>query len=228
MDCSQNLSGKKIKPQIKVCGLTRVDEMIVCAAHGIDAVGCVFYSKSPRYVTTDQAKEICRAIPPNVKTVGVFVNHTYSEIMHKVEGCLLHAVQLHGQESPELVQRLRKENLVVIKALFIQNKPSLKDVSNYEASAYLLEYGKGPLPGGNALRWNWEVVKGFSKKYPLILAGGLTPDNITGAINVSIPDAVDVSSGVERSPGRKDLEKVKSFTRAVTQCDFKKKLRRIF
>ncbi|MBN1931981.1 MAG: phosphoribosylanthranilate isomerase [Desulfobacterales bacterium] len=218
----------KSQIQIKVCGLTLVDEMLACASLGVDAVGFVFYPKSPRYVTQYQAKEICQAVPPNVKSVGVFVNHTYSEIMQIVEGCLLDAVQLHGQESPELVQRLRKENLIVIKALFVKSKPSLKDVSNYEASAYLLEYGKGPLPGGNALIWNWEVVKDFGKKYPLILAGGLTPNNITAAIKVSNPDAVDVSSGVERIPGRKDLEKVKSFTQAVFQGEFNKKSRRIF
>ena len=215
-------------PQVKVCGLTSVDEAIGCADLGANAIGCVFFPKSPRHLSEIQAKEISMALPSEVKTVGVFVNESFSNIMHKVEFCGLNAVQLHGQESPELVSRLQKENLLVIKALFIEGKPTLDEAKIYEASAFLVECGKGFLPGGNALEWDWAKVKNFGCKYRLILAGGLAPENVFHAVSVSMPDAVDVSSGVEFSPGRKDLGKVKSFLKAVSLCQLKKDLRKIF
>ncbi|HDL08108.1 MAG TPA: phosphoribosylanthranilate isomerase [Desulfobacteraceae bacterium] len=218
----------KNSTQIKICGLTRVDEAVKCALAGADAIGCVFYSKSPRFVTIAQAKEICSHLPESVKSVGVFVNETCSNIMQTVERCGLQAVQLHGQELPGLVKELRKNDIIVIKALFTEKEPSLDKVSEYDASAFLLECGRGSLPGGNALKWNWAMAKSFGEKYPLILAGGLAPENVIFAITESRPDAVDVSSGVESCSGRKDLRKVKSFIDAVSQQNFKKRMRRIF
>jgi len=214
--------------QVKICGLTRVEEALGCVSLGANAIGCVFYSKSPRHLTEAKAREISLALPPEIKTVGVFVNETFKAIMRKVERCLLKAVQLHGQESYELAARLRKENVPVIKALFVDGKPSVKDISHYEASAFLVECGKGVLPGGNALQWNWGKAKALSEKHPLILAGGLTPENVLHAVSASLPDAVDVSSGVESSPGSKDLQKVASFVEAVSRCNVRRKVRRIF
>ena len=219
---------KNNTPQVKVCGLTRVDEALECVALGVHAIGCVFYPKSPRNLTEKQAKEICLAVPETVKTIGVFVNETFSTIMARVEKCCLKGVQLHGQESTELVDRLRKENLLVIKALFAANKPSLSDVSHYTASAYLVECGTGKLPGGNAITWNWNKAKPIGDAHPLILAGGLAPDNVAAAVAAGIPDAVDISSGVESSPGRKDLFKVKSLIDVVSRCTVNKEFRIIF
>ena len=204
--------------QIKICGLTRVEEARECASLGVDAIGCVFYPKSPRHLTDDQARKICRALPEHVRTVGVFVNEPFSRIMQRVEYCRLQAVQLHGQESPELVQRLLQENLLVIKVLFAAGKPSMAAISEYQASAYLVECGRGKLPGGNALVWNWGDAKSLGEKHTLILAGGLDPENVCQAVAASTPHAVDVSSGVESAPGRKDLAKVKAFVNAVAQC----------
>jgi len=221
----------KYRPQVKVCGLTKVDEALECVSLGADAIGCVFYPLSPRNVTDDQAKEICMAVPSRVITVGVFVNETFSDIMQKVKTCHLKAVQLHGNESPELVRRLCKKNLLVIKALFVEGSPSIEEAANYKASAYLVECGKGKLPGGNALEWNWEKARDFGEQYPFILAGGLAPENIARALTASMPDAVDVSSGVESSPGRKDFRRIKSFTEALLLCSDKidrKNIRRIF
>ena len=225
---NQQINESTNTPQVKVCGLTQVEEALGCAALGVDAIGCVFFPPSPRHISEKRAREICLALPAKVKKVGVFVNETFSNIMQKVDRCFLSVVQLHGQESPELVSRLRRENLLVIKALFINAKPSLEEVSNYEASAYLVECGKGTLPGGNALKWNWEKAKSFGDKHPLILAGGLAPENVSQAIFAAVPDAVDVSSGVESAPGRKDLVAVASFMDAVSQCNLEKKLRKIF
>jgi phosphoribosylanthranilate isomerase len=215
-------------PQVKICGLTRVEQALQCADLGADAIGCVFYPKSPRHLTDDQAKKICLALPERVKKVGVFVNESFSSIMNHVERCHLSTVQLHGQESPELVRRLCKQNLQVIKALFIDGNPSLKDAENYPASAFLVECGQGKLPGGNALQWNWDQAKSFGEKHPLIIAGGLSPENVSHAIKVSSPHAVDVSSGVESSPGNKDIDKVSLFLDAVFRCGFDKKAEKIF
>ena len=148
--------GATYTPQIKVCGLKRVEEALECAMIGVNAIGLVFYPKSPRNVTEKQAREISAALPSEIKTVGVFVNETFSNIMQKVERCRLKAVQLHGQGSPGMVSLLRNENILVIKALFTENSPCLEDVSKYDASAFLLECGKGVLPGGNAMQWNWK------------------------------------------------------------------------
>jgi len=215
-------------PQVKICGLTRVEQAVQCVALGADAIGFVFYPKSPRHLTDDRAEEICLALTDRVKTVGVFVNETFSNIMNHVERCHLSTVQLHGQESPDLVRHLRNQNLQVIKALFVDGNPSLKDAENYQASAFLVECGQGKLPGGNALEWNWNQAKRFGEKHPLIIAGGLSPENVSHAISVSSPHAVDVSSGVESSPGNKDIDKVSLFLDAVFRCGINKNAEKIF
>lgn len=215
-------------PQVKICGLTGIDDAVQCAYLGAAAIGLVFYPKSPRFVTDDRAREICLALPDNIKKVGVFVDESYSSMMQKVEKCGINAVQLHGNESPELITGLRKENLIVIKALFLEKRPALEEAKDYDASAFLVELGKGALPGGNALSWNWEKAKNLSGKYPLILAGGLTPENVSHAVSICLPNAVDVSSGVESAPGIKDIEKVKLFISRVSGCSLAKRPGRIF
>jgi len=221
-------TGNQDHPQIKVCGLTNVKEAITTASLGVNAIGLVFFDKSPRNLSLYQAKEICSALPDDIITIGVFVNESFAEIMRIAEYCRLKAIQLHGQETPDLVKRLKKEGLKVIKALFVEKKPSIHEIDNYKASAYLVECGKGVLPGGNALTWDWGKALDLSKKYPLILAGGLTPENIAAAIEAGMPDAVDVSSGVEASPGRKDFVRVKLFIEAVLRCKVIKKAKKIF
>ena len=210
-------------PQIKVCGLTRVENALECVAMGADAIGCVFYPKSPRHVADNEARDICNAVSSSAVTVGVFVNESFSFIMKKVQRCLLDAVQLHGQESPELVRRFSKENLKVIKTLFLSSKPTFENAKDYQPSAFLVECGGGVLPGGNAVSWNWEKARPLGENYPVILAGGLSPKNISDAVKQSTPAAVDVSSGVELSPGLKDIGRVEAFIQAVSMCDLKRK-----
>jgi phosphoribosylanthranilate isomerase len=216
------------RPQVKICGLTREDEALACAEMGADAIGCVFYPPSPRYVIEDNARSIFRCLPTTVCRVGVFVNEPLSTIIQKVERCELNAVQLHGQESPELVDELRKAGIVVIKAIFINGTPSLELIGSFAASAYLVECAGGALPGGNALAWNWSAAAGISQREPLILAGGLGPDNILQAMGEALPDAVDISSGVESSPGRKDTDKVKRLLEVVALTNHPRKPRSIF
>ncbi len=211
------------RPQVKVCGLTNIEEASGCVSCGVDAIGFVFFPKSPRHLSDGLAKEISEALPDEVTKVGVFVNESFSNIMKRVELCRLNAVQLHGRESPDFARRLMKENLLVIKALFTGKEPSFETAGNYGTSAFLLECGKGRLPGGNALVWDYKAAQGFGNNYPFILAGGLDPENVREAVAACSPDALDVSSGVESSPGRKDLAKVKRFMEAVSKTAHSKR-----
>lgn len=201
--------------QVKICGLTRVEEAVACARAGARAIGCVFFSGSPRNVNTAAAAAIRRALPPEIACVGVFVDESFQNIMRIVTRTGLTAVQLHGNETPELVERLRSEGLFVIKALFAERAPGFSEAPLYPASAFLVECGQGPLPGGNARTWKWNEAAAVGERHPLILAGGLAPDNAAQAVRAAQPDAIDVSSGVEAGPGRKDLRKVKQLIAAV-------------
>lgn len=216
------------RPQIKVCGLTRVGQAQACVDAGADAIGLVFYPPSPRFVITMQAAEIAAAVSVRAVTVGVFVDETYETIIRRAEDCQLQAVQLHGQESPALVRQLRRHDLTVIKTLFHTREPFFNEAADYDASAFLLECGSGRLPGGNAASWPWQTARDIDRHKPVILAGGLTPENVSTAIRLGSPDAVDVSSGVESAPGRKQTTKIKSFIDAVAASDNQTATRRIF
>jgi phosphoribosylanthranilate isomerase len=217
--------------QIKVCGLTESKTAEVCVALNIDAVGLVFYPKSPRNVSDSQAEEVSAAINGRAAIVGVFVDEPVDVILEKAHRFGLTGVQLHGRETPAEVSELKKEGLTVIKALFQKREPSFQAVSQYRPSAFLLECGRGRLPGGTAQVWNWADAKTITAIFPAILAGGLTPENVGRAVAISRPQAVDVSSGVEAFPGRKDLSKIKAFVTAVdgvAPTGRKEETRRIF
>jgi phosphoribosylanthranilate isomerase len=216
------------RPQIKVCGLTRVAEALECLEAGADAIGLVFYPPSPRFVKRNRAARIAAAVNGRAVSVGVFVDETYDTIMRQTEHCALQAIQLHGQEAPALIRRLRSHNLTVIKTLFHTRTPFFKDAAAYDASSFLLECGGGRLPGGNAASWQWQKARNIELCKPVILAGGLTPDNVSTAIALGSPDAVDVSSGVESAPGRKQSTKIKSFIDAVAASGNPMATRRIF
>ena len=216
------------RPEIKICGLTRADEAVACTEAGADAIGLVFYPPSPRHLTPQQAREISLALPDQTARVGVFVNCPVSDIQKRIDDCRLTAVQLHGQESPDVVREFCDRGVRVIKALFIHKPPLISEASRYPAAAFLVECGKGRLPGGNALTWNWGEVKHFGLSYPLILAGGLSPGSIARAVSEAGPDAVDVSSGVEFSPGRKDIHLVNALIRAISLCTLERQPRRIW
>ncbi len=212
----------KKKVFVKICGLTTIDEALSCAKAGADAIGFIFYPKSPRYISPEMVATIVRKLPSNVLPTGVFVDEDYNTIMQVVKATSIKAVQLHGNEPPDLVRELADEGLIVIKALFAGREPHLSKVHLYNgAHSILLEYGKGELPGGNGESWNFELAKealdssGDKKKKKIILAGGLNPENIEKAIERANPWGVDLSSGVEFSPGKKDIDKVKKLIAAL-------------
>jgi phosphoribosylanthranilate isomerase len=202
-------------PQVKICGLTHPLEAAQCADLGADAIGVVFFPKSPRHVTPDQARAVVQALPKTTAAVGVFVDASFSFIMARVERCGLCMAQLHGRESANLAARLKAEGVGVIKALFVDGRPDLSDAPGFDVAGYLVECAKGPLPGGNAMTWDWRAARDFGRRHPLVLAGGLSPENVAAAIAAALPAAIDVSSGVEVSPGRKDPAKVARLITAV-------------
>jgi phosphoribosylanthranilate isomerase len=194
---------------VKICGITSVEDAQAAVEAGADALGFVFYPPSPRYVTPEQASAIMRTLPPFVTTVGLFVDVSVETINTIAAQCGLDRIQLHGREPPEFCGRVVRP---VIKAFRIKNVESLLSLSSYQVAAYLLDaYVEGALPGGTGASFSWELAAQAKPDGPVILAGGLTPENVEAAIRRIRPYGVDVSTGVERAAGVKDHRKVRTF-----------------
>lgn len=202
--------GHMDSPRVKICGITTVEDGLHAVRCGADALGLVFYAKSPRCVTAEQARQIVAALPPLVTTVGLFVNHPTQEITEVARFCGLDVLQLHGDETPEQCQLPPWR---VIKALRVRNQQSLDDFAAYRVSGMLLDAWQADSYGGTGHRFNWQLAVQAAQQRPIILAGGLTPSNVAEAVKTVRPYAVDVSSGVESAPGRKDPELVAAFIR---------------
>ena len=209
--------------RIKICGITSVEDALLAAEAGADAIGLNFYDKSPRFVTTERAKEICVALPANIVRIGVFVNSLPKGVAATVERVGLSAVQLHGDEGPDFLKALGK--LPVIKA-FRCKESTLDGVKAFlglcnessHPSAILLDAHAPGNYGGTGQVLDWAGLARERNKLlgiPLILAGGLTPLNVAAAIRLVRPDAVDTASGVESAPGKKDPDKVRAFVAAA-------------
>jgi phosphoribosylanthranilate isomerase len=194
---------------VKICGITSLEDAQAAADAGADAIGFVFYPPSRRYVTPEQAGRIIQTLPPFVTTVGLFVDVALDTVNDLAARCGLDRIQLHGRETPEFCRQVTRP---VIKAIRIKNAESLNPMPDYNVSAYLLDaYVEGALPGGTGASFSWELAAQAKPYGPVILAGGLTPENIEVAIAQSHPYGVDVSTGVERAPGIKDHQKVRQF-----------------
>lgn len=199
--------------RVKICGITQVSDALYAAECGADALGFIF-AESPRRVSADSARDIIRRLPPFITTVGVFVGQ-HPGLPELVNYCGLGAVQLHSGYSQQYVEGLRNHRLIL--GVKVRGEESLRDIPGVElASAVLLDAWHPDVQGGSGLAFDWSVLQGglpFEK--PFILAGGLNPENISEAIEKTRPYAVDVSSGVETSPGIKDPEKVRLFIERV-------------
>lgn len=196
--------------KVKICGITNVEDALMAVTAGTDALGFVFYEPSPRSVFPEQAEAIIRALPPFVQTVGLFVNVDIAIVNATSDQCGLDLVQLHGDEPPEYCGQVNRR---VIKAFRVKDITSLDPLKNYQVSGYLLDAWSPAAYGGTGISFNWEMAKVAEKYNPIILAGGLTPENVRSAVEIVAPYAVDVSSGVEVSPGKKDPDKVREFIR---------------
>ena len=199
--------------RIKICGITRVEDALVAAEAGADAIGLVFYPPSPRAVSVDQARRIIAALPPFVTTVGLFVNAGRDELNRILDAVPLDLLQFHGDESPAECEGYGRRYL---KALRVQpGDDVLAGMARYPGAAgILLDTFVAGVPGGTGETFDWTRVPAHSGR-PLVLAGGLTAENVRVAIAQARPYAVDVSGGVECSKGIKDAQKVRAFIAAA-------------
>jgi phosphoribosylanthranilate isomerase len=193
--------------QIKICGITSRTDALLAVWCGADALGFIFYEASPRHVTPDLARAICRDLPDGVVRVGVFVNADPSNVGEIVDFCGLDLIQLHGDEPPDYCRRFPAERL--IKAVSFQGDGDPAVLADYAVRAILLDHREAGRYGGTGKQSDWNLAGRIKALYPLILAGGLHEGNIEEAIRTVAPDAVDLNSGVEHTPGGKDPNKVK-------------------
>ena len=207
---------------VKICGITSAQDAQLAVEAGADALGFVFFAMSPRKVSVERAAEIARAVPKGVRRVGVFVNESPAEMARVADAVALDLLQLHGDEPPEALAGLARP---AFKAVRVGKGFAEEEALRYasRAAGLLVDTrlpGETQLPGGTGVPFDWSLVKGLAARVPfLMLAGGLDPANVAEAIRVVRPHAVDVSSGVEALPGRKDPARVRAFVQAAREAE---------
>lgn len=200
--------------RIKICGITSLDDALMAVEAGADALGFVFFRGSPRCISPEQTADIIRHLPPFVQTVGLFVNEEPATVNTLADRCGLDLVQLHGEEPPDFCGFVKRR---IIKAFRVKDASSLDAMANYRVAACLLDAWSPAAHGGTGTTFNWEIAARAAASRRIILAGGLSPDNVGEAIAAVNPYAVDVSSGVESAPGKKDVTLIRAFIEAVRQ-----------
>lgn len=202
-----------MRTRVKICGITRIEDAIAAAQVGADAIGFVFDPKSPRHIHPEQALKIARALPPFITVVGLFVNAAPDMIEGVLQHVPLDLIQFHGNEKPEQCRRYHRS---YIKAIHMQADVDLHEKARLysDAMGLLLDTYQAETAGGTGRAFDWDRVPSDLGK-PLVLAGGLTPENVGAAIRKVRPYAVDVSSGVEQAKGIKDAKKISDFIEAV-------------
>jgi phosphoribosylanthranilate isomerase len=202
--------------KVKICGITNLPDALAAAEAGADALGFVFYEASPRRVSIEAAAGLIRQLPPFVVKVGLFVNAPEELVVRAIGECGLNLLQFHGDESPDYCLQF---GLMSMKAFRIRDAASLEALPDYHTDAWLLDAYSPDQPGGTGETFNWGLaVEAQRWGRPIFLAGGLTPDNVAEAVRRVRPYAVDVSSGVEAAPGKKDHAKVQAFIQAAKQA----------
>lgn len=194
--------------KVKICGITNLEDAFWAVDRGADALGFIFYKKSPRCVKQDDVKRIISSLPPFVTATGVFVNEDINTIQDIVFFTGITAIQLHGDESPSYCNLI---NGKLIKAIRIKNERSLGLIKKFNVNAFLLDSFDANNYGGTGLTFDWKLAKKSKQFGRIIIAGGLTPANVKEAVNKVKPYGVDVCSGVEKTPGVKSKKKVKEF-----------------
>ncbi len=203
--------------RIKICGITRPEDALAALENGADAIGLVFYGKSPRAVNVEQAKKIAAVVPPFASIVALFVNASATEINRVLESVSIDTIQFHGDESAAFCEQFKRP---YIKALRVKPELDISSAcSDYtSAKGILLDAWQEGVPGGTGKSFDWHLAL-LDLPLPLVLAGGLTRKNVVGAIGLLHPAAVDVSGGVEQAPGIKDAAKIEKFIAAVRSAD---------
>jgi len=201
-----------LRTRSKICGITRLEDALTASSLGVDALGFVFYEKSPRYIEPMKAAAIIRNLPPFVSAVGLFVNPSQQEIDDVLSYCPLGVVQLHGDESPEFCQAQHRR---VIKAIAVNSEEDLMRAKQYACPVLLDAKAPKGVYGGTGHSFDWTLLRDFKHDYPLMLAGGIDINNVKAALSYRQWFALDVSSGVEISPGVKDPIKMKALIERI-------------
>ncbi len=202
--------------RIKVCGITNEIDAQKAARLGAWAIGFIFYKKSPRFISPFKAKKIIETLPPFITPVGVFVNHNLGAMRDIITHTGIHAVQLHGDEDHHFCNRLKRYNVKVIKAFRVGEGFDPKNVELYKTDAYLFDTMDKDQYGGTGKTFDWQFLKELkSLDVPIILSGGLNVQNVIAPVNELKPYAVDVNSGIEEAPGKKDAKKMREFIDVV-------------
>jgi phosphoribosylanthranilate isomerase len=205
-------------PFVKICGITRRADALFCAAAGIGALGAVFHPKSPRHVTPAQARYLFEDLPEQIARVGVFVDTAVEEMIEVARAAGLDTVQMHGQENMETIESVLSAGFHVVKVLKTAGEELLAAARALPPQiGILVECGKGVLPGGNGIVWNWSAAAALADIHPFAIAGGLSPQNLAVAARSSRAAGFDVSSGVESAPGLKDETAVRAFMLAAAE-----------
>jgi phosphoribosylanthranilate isomerase len=207
---------------VKICGITNVQDAICAVEAGADLLGYVFYPPSQRAVTPACVAPISSAVRqacPSVIQVGVFVDEEPELIARIADACGLNSIQLHGEESPDVVDTLRERGLSVIKGLRVEGPSAIERMRAFRPSYFLLDSYVPGQPGGTGHAFDWQLARQAAGRTPVILAGGLSPESVGEAVRIARPWGVDVSTGVERAPGRKDPRKVQRFVQAAKSAE---------
>ena len=204
--------------QVKVCGITNEEDALCAFQCGAAALGFIFYPPSGRYISPEQARQIINILPQSLVKVGVFVNESAAEVNRIVEYCGLDFVQLHGDESPEYCSQFPAAQ--VIKAVELKNEDDLSHALGYDVAAILVDSRHAGLYGGTGKKANWELAQCIKNKKLLILSGGLNEANVKKALEKVVPQALDINSGVEKSPGKKDHIKLARLFDIVRAANF--------
>jgi len=200
--------------KVKICGITNISDAIASVNSGCDALGFVFYKKSPRYIAPQKVSHITRHIPKNVIKIGVFVNAQEKRIKEIAKLCKLDILQFHGEESTRFCQKFK--NYKIIKVFRIKDRIDWQNILRYKSFAYLFDTFAKSKIGGTGKRFNWKILRHTKAiKQLIFLSGGLNSRNVKRAVEKLHPDWVDVSSSVESYPGKKDPRKVKKFIQAA-------------
>lgn len=197
---------------VKVCGVTSAEDVQLCVAAGVDAIGLNFAPASPRCLTLEAARALVSGIPSHILSVGVFVDADLEQLLHYKEALGLRCLQLHGDETPDLLERVLPH---AYKALRVRGADVHAEAARFGGEDILLDAYVPGAHGGTGARFDWNLARELGRTRRVVLAGGLTPENVAEAIRVAQPFCVDVASGVESAPGRKDAAKVQAFVRAA-------------
>jgi len=211
--------------QIKICGITSLEDALHAAACGADALGFIFYPPSPRYISPTEAREIIARLPPYLCRVGVFVNEEEEAVRKTAADCGLDMIQLHGDETPEYCTGLGDKEML-IKALTPATEEDLRQAARYPTAAILVDARTEGLYGGTGRRSSWALAAKMRDNMKIVLAGGLDCGNIRAALRQVRPGAVDINSGVEKSPGKKDPEKVAEIIRIIREEEKREAVKR--